>query len=447
MKVLHKICCGLDVHQAVIVACLFVERNGKTTKVFRQFSTVAKGLKELATWLKSSECTLVAMEGTGVYWVPIYNALEGYVPLLVANALHIKNVPGRKTDMKDAEWIGELARHGLLQPSFIPPRPIRLLRELTRFRKKLVESANTERNRLIKVLENTGIKLATFLSDVFGVSGRLMIEALVADNMDPAQMAALAKGTLKRKAADIEDALVAELAPSSRYLVKTIYGRIQKTEEQIGALDKEIEQHLTPYQAAFRLLLSIPGIDRIVAAAVIGEIGADVAAFRHAKALSNWLGVCPGNYRSAGKRKGGRTNPGNRFLKSMLVEAAWGAVRAEGYLRQKYYKLKARRGAKKAIMAIAHKLAVAIYHVLKKGQPYNDLGEQYLDKLKRSATTLRLVRRLEALGYKVTKPVATITAPLQAATATPSTQPKKRTTRQPPQRTPPRRPRVAKQRH
>jgi len=403
MEVLHKCCCGLDVHQAVIVACLIVQTGRKAKKEIRKFRTVPTELRELVEWLTQSCCTLVAMESTGVYWMPIYERLEGKIELLVANAEHMRNLPGRKTDVGDSEWIAELARHGLLRASFIPAKEFRELRDVTRYRRRLTETSTTQHNRLLKQLEQTGVKLATFVSDVMGASGRQMIQALIAGKATPPEMAQLAKGRLRQKVGDLELALDVQLSQNQRYLLDHQYKQVAGLEQTIEQLETQITKLAEPYAAEIELLKTIPGINVVAAPAIIGELGTDLSRFRSASALSSWIGVCPGNNESAGKRKHGRTCPGNVALKTLLVECAWSAIRGKGYLRDKYYRLSARRGAQRAIMAIAHKLAIAIFHVLSKREAYRELGAAYLDQLQKP-TARRMARRLEALGYKVLAP-------------------------------------------
>lgn len=406
MDLLHEVCCGLDVHKASVVACRISGKGRKKKKELRSFETVAAGLKEMGQWLQSSGCTCAAMEGTGVYWMPVYEALEGLIPeVIVANAQHIKHVPGRKTDAKDSEWICELARHGLLRPGFVPAKDIRQLRELTRSRHKAVQSCTTERNRLLKLLERAGIKLASFLSDVFGVSGRAMLSALIEGKKSPEQMAALAKGTLKRKAGDIRRALEAPMSDSTRFLLRVQYESILEAEKRIGLLDTQIAEMLAPYGQQFELLQTIVGIGAVAAAAILGEVGVDLQGFRHQGAFASWCGVTPGNNMSAGKRKNAPAKSGNLFMRALLVECAWAAIKSPGYLQTKYYKLKARRGAKRAIGAIAHKLAVAIYQVLTKNEPYRELGPEHFEQQARRQATV-LARRLVAQGYLVVPPSA-----------------------------------------
>jgi transposase len=396
--------CGLDVHQATVVACLLIVRkDGKVQKQMRTFGTTTRELVGLREWLLSEGCTQVALESTGVYWKPIYAILEGALEIVVANAQHIKKVPGRKTDVKDAEWIADLLCHGLLRSSFVPPKPIRELRDLMRYRRKLVESQAAERNRLLKVLETANIKLASVATDVFGMSGRLMLRALIAGKATPQEMAELAKGLLRKKIPELQLALEGNLEEHHRFLLELQLQRLEAAEKDLAALEQRIQQRLEPYAAQLALLDEIPGVDWTLAAVIIAEMGVEMSVFGSVSQLASWAGVCPGNNESAGKRKSSRIPSGNVYLKSGLVEAANAAARAKGpYLRDKFFRLKARRGYKRAVVAVAHKILVAIYHMLSQQVSYNDLGDLYLDKLNKNHLTRNLVHRLERLGYAVT---------------------------------------------
>jgi transposase len=405
MEMLTKCACGLDVHQATVVACLLtILDHGKVKKQMRSFGTKTRELVELRKWLESEGCTHVAMESTGVYWKPVYAILEeGPFELTVANAQHIKHVPGRKTDVKDAEWIADLQLHGLLKPSFVPPKPIRQLRDLTRYRRKLVESRSAERNRLLKVLETANIKLSSVASDVFGVSGMLMLEKLAEGKATPAEMAELAKGRLREKIAELEPALEGRMEEHHRYLLQLQLRRLRDLDQDLKELDSRIQAKLQPYREEMDLLMGIPGVDWGGAAVIIAELGPDMKGFPSTAQVSCWAGLAPGNHQSAGKRRNARVTKGNIHLKTALVEAAHAASRAKGtYLRDKFYRVKARRGAKRAAVTVAHKILVAVYHMLSQKVPYKDLGDVYLDKLNQHQLTRNLIRRLERLGYCVT---------------------------------------------
>jgi transposase len=404
MQTLIERGCGFDVHQATVVACLLIAlKSGKVHKQIRTFGTTTRELVSLREWLLSEGCTHVAMESTGVYWKPVYAILEGAFEIVVANAQHVKKVPGRKTDVKDAEWIADLLCHGLLRASFVPPKPIRELRDLTRYRRKLVESRSAERNRLLKVLETANIKLASVASDVFGVSGLLMLQALVEGQATAQEMAQLAKRQMRKKIPELELALEGKMEEHHRFLLKLQLDRLQAVEKDLAFLEQRIQEKLKPYAAEVTLLDEIPGVDATLAGAIIAEMGVDVSVFENVSQLSSWAGVCPGNNESAGKRRSSRIPKGNVYLKTALVEAANAAAKAKGtYLRDKFYRLKARRGYKRAAVAIGHKILVAIYHMLSHRVCYNELGDLYLDKLNKHHLTRNLVHRLERLGYTVT---------------------------------------------
>jgi transposase len=393
---LIECCGGLDVHQGSIMACVLSgPANSKPRKELRRFATMPADLVQLRQWLRAAGCTAVAMESSGVYWIPVYAALEGHFELVVANPQRIKQIPGRKTDVKDCEWLARLLRQGMMPKSFVPPKPIRQLREMLRFRRKLVERAASQRNRVIKVLEVAGIKLASIVSDVFGVSGHAMLRALAQGTASPAEMAALAKGVLRRRVADLEQALSVPLEEHQRMMLTVSLDSLDHDQVQLAQVEGEIDRHLQPYRAQQLLLMRIPGIDRIIAATIIAEI--DVA---H---LVSWAGICPGNNQSADKRFSTRIGHGNPFLKTALVQAAVAASRKQGsYLKDKFFRLKARRGFRRAAVAMARKILVIVYHMLKFGRPYQDLGDTYLDHLSHSRTKRNLLRRLERLGYKVT---------------------------------------------
>lgn len=395
---------GVDVGQATVVATVLVgaahERAKKETRTFR---TVTRELLEMREWFISKGVTHVAMEGTGVYWRPVYGVLEDAFEMILGNAQHIKNVPGRKTDIKDSEWLADLARHGLIAKSFVPPKPLRQLRDLLRYRRKLVESRTAERNRLLKLLETANIKLASVVTDVFGVSGRLMLHALIEGHATPAEMAALARGVLRKKVRDLEQALEGRAEEHHRFLLRVQLQRLDQADSDLGVLDARIDEALVPYQESCQRLQQIPGVSRVVAAVVVAELGTDMGVFRSAQHAAAWAGVCPGNNESAGKQKGAGVRKGNVHLRTALVEAAVAASRTKGsYLRDKFYRLRARRGTKRAAMAIGHKILIAAYHMLCTGMPYKDLGATYLDGMEKRRTTRNLVRRLERLGYEVT---------------------------------------------
>jgi transposase len=404
MDALVERCCGLDVHQQKIVACVLLAGSGKKpTKEIRTFGAFTKDLLALRDWLTELGVTHVGMESTGIYWRPVYAVLEGGFSLIVGNAQHMKNVPGRKTDVKDSEWIATLVRNGLVSPSYVPGKPQRELRDLLRYRRKLVESRSTERNRLHKLLETGNVKLASVASNIFGVSGMQMLRAMLEQSSTPDQMAELARGRLRDKRPQLAWALDGRIDEHHRFLLKLQLRRLEQLDTDIREVDEQVDQRLTRYSMECTRLARIPGVDRITAAIVVAEIGVDMSAFKSAAHLASWVGVCPGNDESAGKRRSGRTTPGNQALKTALVQAAWAATRAKaaGYLRTKYWRLKARRGAKRALLAIAHKILIAIHAILSRGVEYCDLGETYLDERSRKSVLRSLTQRLERLGFQV----------------------------------------------
>ena len=441
MEVLYSRCAALDVHKKTITACrVHTKSRGQKVQETTTFGTTTAELLRLLDWLLEWGCTHVAMESTGVYWKPVYNILEGHVEILLVNAQQVKQVPGRKTDVSDAEWLAELLRHGLLRGSFVPPRPQRELRDLTRQRSKLVQERAAVVNRLQKVLEDANIKLASVVSDVMGVSARAMLKEIVAGQTDPSVLADLARGRLRHKRAKLEQALRGRVSDHHRFLLVTHLTHIDFLEEQIALFDREIAARIeqtpppsmTPsqdspaapsepgggegapltYAQAVELLDTIPGVDRRLAEVMVAEMGIDMSRFPSERHLASWAGVAPGNNESAGKRRSGKTPPGNRALRTGLVQAAHAAVRKKGsYLSAQYHRLAARRGKKRAIVAVAHSILVMAYHILSRQEPYRELGGNYFDERKREFVVNRLIHRLEKLGYQVVlefKPVAAL---------------------------------------
>jgi len=403
VRVVYERCCGLDVHQETVVACLLTGRaRSEPSKEIRTFSTFTQGLEALRAWLTQERCEAVIMESTGVYWMPVYEVLEsGPFELVVANAAHVKNVLGRKTDVKDAEWLADLLRIGNVRKSYIPEPQIRELRKVVRYRRTVVEARVTERNHLLKQLELGNIKLASVASDVFGKSGWAMLKALVDDQQTPEQMAELARGTLRRKLEPLRKALRGRLGDQDRWILQRLIVRLEELDAEVALADARIDQMLAPHEELRQRLATIPGISLVVAAVIIAEIGLTVDSFPSHAHLAKWAGLCPGNNESAGKRRDGRIRGGNPFLRSILVEAALSAVRTRGSrFKGLYYSLK-RLGHKKAIVAVAHKMLVAIYHMMRSGQAYRELGENYRDRLHEDRVVRHGVARLEALGYKV----------------------------------------------
>jgi len=389
----------------MIAACaLLSDEHGRARQVKSQFVTTRAGLERLAAWLRGLGVRDVGMESTGVYWMPVFAVLEaaGGLELLVLNPEHVKGIKGRKSDMKDAEWLANLVRHGLVRGSFVPPKPIRELRDLTRYRRTLVENQGSERRRLVKLLEAADIKLAGVVSDIFGVSGRAILRALIAGGQSAVAMSKLVRGRLRQKRALVIDALAGELAEHQRDLLAMQLARVEADEADIAALDRWIDERLAPYAQQMALLMTIPGIDRVVAATVIAEIGVDMSVFPSSRHLAAWGGTCPGNHESAGKRKPIGARNGNPYLKTALCNAATAAARKRGsFFKAKYHKLKSRRGGGRAALAIAHKLLVCIYHMLSGKTSYRELGEDYFDIRDTQRAARRYVRRLQDLGFSV----------------------------------------------
>jgi transposase len=405
MDIVYPRCCGLDIHKKSVVACVIVPGpNGQPRKAVRSFGTMTADLLELADWLNAQGVTHAAMESTGPYWKPVWNVLEGSITLLLANAHHIKAVPGRKTDVKDAEWIADLLRHGLIQGSFVPDRDGRELRELTRYRTSLVQERTAVVNRLQKTLEGANIKLASVASDILGKSGRQMLDALVAGETDATALAQLAQGRLRQKRQALEQALTGRMAAHQRFLVAQQLAHIDFLDEAIERVSSAIAERLRPAeQTAVERLDTIPGVGRLTAEVLIAEIGADVTRFPTARHLASWAGMCPGHRESAGKRLSGKTRKGSKWLRTALVEAAHAVGRSQTtYLGAQYRRLLPRRGKKKAAVAVGHSILVIAYYLLTRGTTYTELGPQYFDERERTAVEKRLVRRLEALGNKVT---------------------------------------------
>jgi transposase len=405
MEILHAICCGLDVHTKTVVACLIV--NGRKTT--RTFGTMTEELLGLSDWLLEAGCPIVAMESTGGYWKPIYNVLEGVCEVMLVNAYHVKQVPGRKTDVRDCEWIADLLRHGLLRASFIPPSPIRDLRELTRYRASLVRDRTRFANRVQKLAESGNIKLSQVVSDALGVSGRRMLRALAQGERDLDRLVALADRQLEPKREQLRKALDGRLTGAQCYVLGELLDRYDETQVAIARVGDQIKKEVEseqqdPFLAeAIRLLDEITGIGPEVAQVIVSEIGMDMSRFPSAKHLSSWAGVCPGNNESAGKRRSGKTTKGNVALKTALTQAAWGASRKKGtYLAITYDRFKARLGPKRAIVAIAHKILVIVYHMLSKREAYREVEITEMFRRPVEQERARLIAKLRDLGVTVT---------------------------------------------
>lgn len=403
MDLLIERCAGLDVHKDTVVACVRTPgKGGKRLSDTRTFGTMTADLFALRDWLVANGVTLVGMESTGVYWKPVYYVLEEALECSLLNAAHLRNVPGRKTDIADAEWIASLVEHGLVRASFVPPKPIRELRELTRYRKAQIEERTREAQRLDKVLQDAGVKLSSVVSDIMGKSARDMLEALVHGTRDPEVLAELARGRLRSKIPVLERALVGRFSSRHALVVSAILAKLDFLEELIGRLNTEIEVMLDPFEAEMALLTTIPGIDRRSAQCVIAEIGVDMSIFGSSARLASWAGRCPGNHESAGKRKSGTARKGSKWLATTLAQAAESAGRSKGtYLGAQFQRLAGRIGHNKARKAVEHSILVAIYHVLDRKVPYQDLGAEWFQKRRPEAHARRLARQIEALGYRV----------------------------------------------
>ena len=410
MDVVYERCCGLDIHKKTVAACVVVpsppgprEDAQGARKEVRTFGTVTDDLLALADWLTAVGVTHVAMESTGVYWKPIFNLLEGSFELLLVNAQHVKQVPGRKTDVRDCEWLADLLRHGLVRGSYVPDRPQRELRELTRYRTAVLRERSAEVNRVQKTLEGANVKLASVATDIMGRSGREMLAALVAGETDGVALAALAHGRLREKLPQLERALAGRMNAHQRFLLTHQLAHIDFLEAQLEQISEEIGARLRPFEPALVALEGIPGVGRRTAETLLAELGTDMTRFPTAGHLASWAGMCPGNNESAGKRRSGRTRKGSPWLRAALVEAGRAAARTKrSYLGAQYRRLAARRGAKRAAVAVGHTILSIAHHLLRHGTAYQDLGVTYFDDRDRFTVERRLVHRLETLGYAVT---------------------------------------------
>ena len=410
MEIVYPRCAAIDVHKrSAVVTVGWVDDRGRRQKHTRTFGTVTAELDRLRRWLAECGVTHVAMESTGVYWKPIFNVLEdGGLTVVLANAAHVKAVPGRKTDVRDSEWLLDLMQHGLIQGSFIPEQPIRALRDLTRLRTSLIEERTREVNRIQKVLEDANIKLASVATEVLGVSGRAMLEAIVAGEANPEHLADLARGTLRRKRAALVEALAGRVRDHHRVLLRILLAHVDHIDQAIADLSAEIGRRLEPYAAAVALLCTIAGVKQRAAEVVVAELGVDMDRFASDRHLCSWAALCPGNDQSAGKRRSGRTRRGNRWLRTVLLQAAWAAIKVKGgYFGAQFRRIAKRRGEKRAAIAVAHSLLTVIYHVLKHGVAYQDLGADHFDRRSPERYARYHLRRLAELGFSVTvDPVA-----------------------------------------
>lgn len=410
MQVKYERCCGIDVHKDTVVACVKISRpSGHVQKAIRTFATTTGRLMALAQWLTETGCTHVAMESTGVYWKPVYNLLEGAFEILVVNAAAIKKF-GDKTDVTDAEWLADLLRHGLLRGSFIPSAHQRALRDLTRYRTRLIDDRSREVNRVQKVLEDANLKLASVASDVMGVSSRAILAQLIQGQSNPAVLADLAKGRLREKRAALEQAMTGRFTAHHRFMLIQHLSHIDYLDEQIAKLDAEIADQMRPFQAAVDRWDQLPGINQRSGQVIVAEVGADLKPFADGAHLASWGGICPGNQESAGKRHSGRTRKGSKWLRRALVEAAHSAARTKNsYFATLYHRLAGRRGTKRALVAVGHSLLVTGYILITRQVDYQDLGANYFDELNKDAVKRRTVKRLQQLGFQVElKPIVAV---------------------------------------
>ena len=403
MEVLHPHCAGLDIHKKMVVACVRHMVGGKVEREVRTFTTITRDLLAMSEWLASEGCTHIVMEATGVYWKPVWHILsDGDFTLMLANAAHVKNVPGRKTDVNDATWLADLLAHGLVRGSFVPDVQTQEQRDLLRTRKQLVRERTSHVQRLQKTLEGANIKLDSVISDIFGLSGRAMIEALIEGETDPDRLAELAHRRIKAEPGTRREALRGRVTKHHRFLLRLHVQQIDVLDAAIADIDHEVHLAVEPFRSEIRLLRSMPGISELSARVVLSEIGCDMSRFASAPQLVSWVGLCPRNDESAGKRRSTRMRKGAPWLKTTLIQCAWAAARKnDSYLQAQFHRLRARRGAKKAVGAVAASMLTAIWHMLRDGTFYVDLGADYFDKRAKTTKTDHLVRRLQSLGFDV----------------------------------------------
>lgn len=400
MDIVYERVCGLDIHKDMIAACMI--KKGRRER--KQFGTMTDDLLQLSAWLIENDCQMTAMESTGSYWKPIYNILEAEnVPVIIANAQHIKAVPGRKTDVKDSEWIADLLRHGLVNASFVPPRELRDLRELVRYRKSLIQERAREFNRIQKVLEGANIKLGSIISNIDGKSGCAIVDAIIGGETDPKKLANFAKGSLRKKQDILGRSLTGLINDHLRNILFLMRRHVRCLDELVETTDLQIYSYLTAENDILERLMTIPGVGQKSAEVIVSEIGTDMSQFPSARHLASWAGICPGNNESAGKRYSGRIRKANNNLKTTLAQCAKvNALKRGTYLNAQYYRIAARRGPNRATIAVAHTILIIAYHIIKDGTVYHELGDNYFDELKKDAILNRSLRRIEALGYDVT---------------------------------------------
>jgi transposase len=403
MEVLHPRCCGLDVHKETVVACIRLAIDGKVVKESRTFSTTTADLIAMSEWLAENKCTHVAMEATGVYWKPVWHILaDGGFELVLANAAHIKNVPGRKSDVKDADWISELLAHGLIRASFVPDGPTQEMRTFLRTRKQFVREKGSHILRIQKTLEDANIKLDSVITDIIGMSGRKMIEALIAGESDPAKLANLADRRVKASQPTLREALRGRVTAQHRFLLRLHLDQIDALDAAIARIDREVEASIAPFRTAVEQVSSVPGVKTLAAMQILSEIGTDMSRFPSDANLVSWACICPRSDESAGKRRSTRIRKGSPWLKTTLVQCAWAAVRKkDSYLNAQFHRIKAQRGPKKAIVAVAASILTAIYHILKDGTLYHELGPNHFHARDKERQKNRLLKRLAQLGYTV----------------------------------------------
>jgi len=402
MEVLYPRCVGLDVHKDTVVACVRLAADGRVHQEVRTFGTTTKELLALADWLRESECTHAAMESTGVYWKPVWHVLEDSLTLVLANAMHIRNVPGRKTDVNDATWIADLLAHGLIRGSFVPPAPVQAMRDLTRTRKQLVREVAQHTQRLQKTLEDANVKLASFVSDILGMSGRAILDAIANGETDPEKLADLTTGRLKASRAELVESLRGSVGDHHRFLLRLHLDQIDSLNRAVRDVEARLGTALDPFRDLEGLLMTIPGVSQTTARVILSEVGTDMSRFPTAGNLISWAGLCPGNDESAGKRRSTRLRKSGQWLKATLVQSAWSGARKKGsYLKALFHRIRARRGAKKAAVAVAASMLTAAYHMLKTGVVYRDLTDAYFEARDRTKLAKRLVKRLADLGLHV----------------------------------------------
>lgn len=399
MQVIHRCCAGLDVHKQTVVACVRIARDREAVQHVETFATTTLGLLTMADWLSSYDVSVVGMEATGVYWKPVWHVLEGHFDLVLANAAHVKNVPGRKTDINDAMWLADLLAHGLIRSSFVPPSAVQELRTLTRTRKQFVRERSAHLQRIEKLLEDANLKISVLLSDLQGKSGRAVLDAIVAGHDDPVFLVSCISVRVKATRAELLEALRGQITPHHRFMLKLHLTHINAVDAAIAAIEQEVGDALTPFRESAAHLSTMPGLSAVSASVVLAEIGVDMSRFPSAAHLVSWAGLCPRNDESAGKRRSTRLRHGGTWLKTTLVQAAWAAVRVKGgYLQAQFHRLRSRRGAKKAIMAVAASMLAAAWHMLRNQTDWKDLGAAHFDRADRTKTVKRLLKRLRDIG-------------------------------------------------